>query len=170
MGNKKVNTREDVTAALGVFLRRKRMEKGLTQQSLGEAIGYAQAAAKQTISQIERGAHWIPVNKLEEIIRSLGLDEDLFRQLHGLFQTGRLDESMELIHSMEQKDELSRTNILQTRMLEASGQPLQPTGLLEEQLTRKLNTLQTLFNSGLISEDDYQESKASLLRKFVSGD
>lgn len=57
----------------GEMLRKKRVEKGLTQAELSDKLNYANP---QFISLMERGLSKVPLNTMGRLIDVLGLDED----------------------------------------------------------------------------------------------
>ncbi|MFN0204369.1 MAG: helix-turn-helix domain-containing protein, partial [Bacteroidia bacterium] len=82
---------------LGNVVRKKRLEKGLTQEALGAELGYSSQTAKQVISQIERGAVWIPTKKVSDFIKVLNLDSIFYQKVNFLFAIGNYDEVFSLL-------------------------------------------------------------------------
>lgn len=70
----KANPRID----LGQKIRNRRIAKGMTQDALAQALGYAARSGGAAISQMEAGAKPIPLDKLPLLAAALDLDtEDL---------------------------------------------------------------------------------------------
>ena len=61
-----MTTEEEIKAA--------RAALGLTQQQLGEKIGYAKRTAELTIQAIESGRRKVPRDKVKELAELLNLD------------------------------------------------------------------------------------------------
>lgn len=61
---------------IGVVLKKKREEKGLTQQELAEAAGYQGKTSGQIISMIERGRYAISAQKEAAYMEALGCTKE----------------------------------------------------------------------------------------------
>lgn len=70
---------------IGAVLRKRREEKGLTQQELAEAAGYQGQTSNQIISLIERGRYAVPVKKEAAYMKALGCTkEDVLLEAAGM--------------------------------------------------------------------------------------
>jgi len=82
---------------LGSVIRKKRLEMGITQEALGEKVGYGKLTSKQVISQIERGATAIPNKKMNDFIVALNLEKETFQQVNFLMATQEYQKAMDLM-------------------------------------------------------------------------
>lgn len=65
---------------LGIFLRKKRQKKGLTQKAIAEKLGFATA---QFVSNIERGLAELPLTRVDAYSEILELDGMELKQMLG---------------------------------------------------------------------------------------
>lgn len=82
---------------LGGVIRKKRLEMGITQEALGEKVGYGKLTSKQVISQIERGATAIPNKKMNDFIVALNMEKETFQQVNFLMATQEYQKAIELM-------------------------------------------------------------------------
>lgn len=90
---------------LGSAIRYKRIALSITQEELGERVGYGEHTRKQAISQIERGAVAVPTKKLNDFIQHLQLDATFFQRVNAAFSMGKYDEVIEMI---KERDEIEK--------------------------------------------------------------
>ena len=62
--------------AMGVLIRQKRIEKGLTQIEFGWKIGYTRDDPSPYIRAVESGKYYPPYNRIRAIHEVLGIDYD----------------------------------------------------------------------------------------------
>lgn len=67
------NDSSHIPKSLGLYLKRKRIEKGLTQSDVAGKLGYG---SPQFISNIERGISSVPLKSLRVIVEMYGLSAD----------------------------------------------------------------------------------------------
>ena len=93
--------KQEALILLGNAIRYKRIALNLTQEELGERVGYGEHTRKQAISQIERGAVSIPTKKLNDFIQNLQLDATFFHRVNAEFSMGKYDEVIEMIQERD---------------------------------------------------------------------
>ena len=73
-----MNTKKKRMVEIGALLRKARIEKGLTQKQLGEAVGLNPKSAQPLAAGWERGGRPVPRARLKRVAEVLGLNvEDL---------------------------------------------------------------------------------------------
>lgn len=97
--------KQEALQLLGSAIRYKRIALNLTQEELGERVGYGEHTRKQAISQIERGAVAVPTKKLNDFIETLQLDATFFQRVNAAFSMGKYDEVIEMI---KERDEIEK--------------------------------------------------------------
>ena len=164
---------EPIQKLLGSFLKEKRKEKGWTQEEFGVQVGYKSEAAKQSVSQIERGNAHIPKNKAGKFIKALSIDEQwLLETLNSLTRETRSGKSGD----RGKRDlELALAGFAGlfagSRIASKIGKPI---GREYECVNKKndssdkddLKQLKELFDEGLIDENEYKEVKSNILKKM----
>lgn len=108
---------------LGSRLKMRRMEMSLTQEELGVYVGYSPMAAKQAISQIERGVTWIPNKKQSEFILHLQLDRELVTLLSYHFFSRNYSEVLQMLRERNEAELRHRTQRLRINMTRPEVKP-----------------------------------------------
>lgn len=73
-----MNTKKKRMIEIGALLRKARIEKGMTQQELGEAVGLNPKSAQPLVAWWERGGRPVPRARLKRVAEVLELNvEDL---------------------------------------------------------------------------------------------
>lgn len=73
-----MNIKKKRMIEIGTLLRKARIEKGMTQQELGEAVGLNPKSAQPLVAGWERGGRPVPRARLKRVAEVLGLNvEDL---------------------------------------------------------------------------------------------
>lgn len=148
---------------LGMLIKMKRKEHGMTQEELGVHVDYSPHAAKQAISQIERGVTWIPVKKLSQFVSTLNLDEDFMKLLNYQYHSRNFAESIKIMKAQKAKEIRNRGDDLESQS--AVSRPAPKMG--KDDLEEKLVALKEMFEKGLIEEDEFKQMKGEILKKFV---
>ena len=81
----------EATRTLGLLIKTKRMEQGLSQGDVAKLLGYS---SPQYISDWERGESAVPMKKLIELARHLNIDQDQLFDMLLEFATTRLAADM----------------------------------------------------------------------------
>jgi transcriptional regulator with XRE-family HTH domain len=76
----------------------------ITQEDLGNKVGYAEPTRRQAISQIERGAIAIPNKRLNQFIDTLNLDTSFYQQLSFLLSTSKYEEVINMLEEREARE------------------------------------------------------------------
>lgn len=143
---------------LGNYIKLKRRERQITQEELGINVGYSPSAAKQAVSQIERGITWLPDARLPEFIEYLHLSEDFFRRLAHYFSIKNYQYTRELLEGLHARE-------LGAPPVSRQASPTQASAASPTTLESQLEKLKGLLEKGLIDEGDYKEAKRDLLKK-----
>lgn len=159
------DTKRAFFEALGHFLKMQRLDQNKTQEELGIAVGYSPAVAKQAISQVERGITGIPAKKLDEFVRELDLTKGIFQMVNYHASVNDYDAALKLIESQMNQEVREKTGKLIRKDGELKVEtPEAPT---QNELEQKLTRLKTLHTAGLITQEDYDESRKKLLDSFL---
>ncbi len=166
---------ESVQKLLGRFLKEKRMEKGWTQEDLGIRVGYKAEAAKQSISQIERGISHISKDKAGKFIEALSIDEQwLIETLNGFTKEIQIDKSQDRRKKDLELALAGFTGLLAGSLIASKmGKPLRKENRcvnkkIDSSDKEDLKELKELFDEGLIDEREYREIKSKILKKMFS--
>lgn len=177
---------------LGNIIRKKRIEQNITQDTLGEKVGYGELTRRQAISQIERGNVSIPNKKLNLFIDALKLDNTFITQVNYLLSRGEYEEATHLLEEREEQelkiaieishhvptsDEATITNLQgeQDPEIRESPHPDEADGIEnshETDLTAiniaeiKLAKLKVLFEKELITEEEFDLKRKEVLDKY----
>ncbi|MCB9232626.1 MAG: helix-turn-helix transcriptional regulator [Bacteroidia bacterium] len=111
---------------MGNRLKMRRMEMSLTQEELGVNVGYSPMAAKQAISQIERGITWLPTRKQDEFVKELHLDPNLMTLASYHYFSRNYEEVVSMLREREEAELRHRTQRLRINMSK-SAPPTIPT-------------------------------------------
>ncbi|MFW5658644.1 MAG: helix-turn-helix domain-containing protein [Bacteroidota bacterium] len=179
---------------LGELVRRKRLDFSLLQDELGVRVGYSPTSAKQAISQIERGAVMVPARKLSPLVSELMLDEQLFRQIAFYLDINNYEEAARRLdqyfqeqfgYSMVEEKTVSQSKTAKDSNPKPTapsnrssanasrharhGNPPQPAddSMTKAELRQKLEDLKELLEAELISQSDYDNAKADLLKQWL---
>ena len=177
---------------LGNIIRKKRIEQNITQDTLGEKVGYGELTRRQAISQIERGNVSIPNKKLNLFIDELRLDNTFITQVNYLLSRGDYEEATHLLEEREEQElkiavqishhvptsqEATMENIQGNQDREISEIPETDgadgiTNVIQTDTTSidiaeiKLAKLKVLFEKELITEEEFALKKKEVLDKY----
>lgn len=177
---------------LGHIIRKKRIEQNITQEELGEKVGYGIATRRQAVSQIERGSVSIPNKKLNVFIDTLKLDTTFITEINYLLSRGEYEEAAHFLEEREALELKIATTVSphiptsqeairaviegeqDPEMIEAAA----PDGAdgIENQTVKmvvvvdeaevKLSKLKRLFDMQLITEAEFGQKKKDILDKY----
>ena len=164
---------DSIQKLLGSFLKEKRMEKSWTQEDLGIRVGYKAEAAKQAISQIERGISSIPKDKAGKFIEALSIDEQwLIETLNSSAKEMQLDQSENAGKKDLELALVGFAGLLAGNLIASKkGKPLRKENTcvnnkIDISCRENLRQLKELFDEGLIDEGEYKEMKSKILKKM----
>lgn len=146
---------ESIQKILGRFLKKKRMDKGWTQEELASRTGYEPETAKQEISHIEQGITPISEDKADKFIEALSIDEEWIIEILNA-AVAQKTQSDQAEDGKEKDSELSSAENASTDEEIYSAN--------REHLKR----LKELVDDGLIDENEYKEIKGKILKKMFS--
>lgn len=177
---------------LGNIIRKKRIEQNITQEELGNKVGYGELTRRQAISQIERGNVSIPNKKLNLFIDALKLDNTFITQVNYLLSRGEYETAMGLLEEREEQELKIATAISHHVPTSDVAQTLSHHGEQDQEMIElphteeadgilnrtetdtasidmaeiKLAKLKVLFDKQLITEEEFALKRKEILDKY----